>query len=102
MCTRRKVQIYSGSCYVFINVQLSGRNKPGWPAARSMKKDQRIRKEQTECGGSRQSCCGVTAMDIALTLEQMAVPELTKKSRHYKTQSFNQYPTHNISPLSPS
>lgn len=40
MCTRREVEIYNGSFYVFINVQgvktrTPLRNKSGWPASRS-------------------------------------------------------------------
>ena len=56
MCTRREVEIYNCSFYVFINVQVvktrtPGRNKSGWPASRSVKKGQRIRTRENECGG---------------------------------------------------
>jgi hypothetical protein len=56
MYTRREVEIYTCSFYVFINVQglktrTPRRNKSGWPASRSVKKGQRIRTGETECGG---------------------------------------------------
>jgi hypothetical protein len=56
MCTRREAEIYNCSFYVFINVQAvktrtPGRNKSGWPDSRSVKKGQRIRTGETECGG---------------------------------------------------